>query len=341
MLDFFFQAYGKEKAFIATQGPVPDSIGDFWRMVWEQNSHIIVMLTKLEEDGRLKCHQYWPETETQYYDDICVTPLKEVQILPDYIIRKFTIKAPGTKEERLVSQWHYLMWPDHGVPQHPYSLLNFIHKSSINPPEAGPIIIHCSAGVGRTGTYIALYSLWLMMQKEDKVDVYDTVQNLRYHRCMMVQTESQYIFIYEALLDLVHCGDTEILPQDMAKKVATLEEEDKETRDTLIELEFKRLNGPRPVKMKCAAANLKYNQSKNRFVTVVPYDETRVQLAVIPGVEGSDYINASWINVSLLNAMACLYLSMVCYLFVCVCVCLPVCPSVRPSVRLSLSVCLL
>jgi hypothetical protein len=87
---------------------------------------------------------------------------------------------------------------------------------------------------------------------------------------MMVQTESQYIFIYEALLDLVHCGDTEILPQDMAKKVATLEEEDKETRDTLIELEFKRLNGPRPVKMKCAAANLKYNQSKNRFVTVVP-----------------------------------------------------------------------
>ncbi|XP_062509242.1 receptor-type tyrosine-protein phosphatase F-like isoform X2 [Corticium candelabrum] len=290
-------AYGKEKAFIATQGPVPDSICDFWQMLWEQNSYVIVMLTKLEESGRLKCHQYWPESETQYYDDICVTPLKAVTDLPDYTVRKFSVKAPGTKDERIISLWHYLMWPDHGVPQHPYSLLNFIRKSSnANPPDSGPIIVHCSAGVGRTGTYIALFSLWKMMVNEGKVDVFGTVRDLRYQRCMMVQTESQYVFVYEALLDLIHCGDTEIAPQDLTQRIQALDREEQDSRETALEAEFKRLNGPRSPRYKCTAANLAYNQSKNRFVTVVPYDETRVKLAVVPGNEGSDYINASWLN---------------------------------------------
>ena len=146
----YCDGYRKPNAYIATQGPLPETFGDFWRMVWEQRSTSIVMMTKLEERTRVKCDQYWPSKGTDKYGDIEVS-LANYEELATYCIRTFTLKRVGHFDAiREVRQFQFTAWPDHGVPRHPTPFLMFLRRVKLmNPSDAGPLIIHCSAGVGK------------------------------------------------------------------------------------------------------------------------------------------------------------------------------------------------
>ncbi|KAM6158303.1 receptor-type tyrosine-protein phosphatase eta [Rhynchocyon petersi] len=201
----YMPGYHSKKDFIATQGPLPNTLKDFWRMVWEKNVYAIVMLTKCVEQGRTKCEEYWPSKKTQDYGDITVAMTSEI-ILPEWTIRDFTIKNIQTSESHPLRQFHFTSWPDHGVPDTTDLLINFRYLvrdyMKQSPPES-PILVHCSAGVGRTGTFIAIDRLIYQMENENTVDVYGIVYDLRMHRPLMVQTEDQYVFLNQCVLDII------------------------------------------------------------------------------------------------------------------------------------------
>uniref|UniRef100_A0A4X2KJV4 Receptor-type tyrosine-protein phosphatase eta n=1 Tax=Vombatus ursinus TaxID=29139 RepID=A0A4X2KJV4_VOMUR len=199
----YMPGYYSKRDFIATQGPLPNTLKDFWRMVWEKNIYSIVMLTKCVEQGRTKCEEYWPSKQTQNYGDITVGIISEI-ILPEWTIRDFTVK--NTSESHPLRQFHFTSWPDHGVPDTTDLLINFRYLVNDymkqSPPES-PVLVHCSAGVGRTGTFIAIDRLIHQMENENAVDVYGIVYDLRLHRPLMVQTEDQYVFLNQCVWDII------------------------------------------------------------------------------------------------------------------------------------------
>ncbi|XP_027631235.1 receptor-type tyrosine-protein phosphatase eta isoform X2 [Tupaia chinensis] len=201
----YMPGYHSKKDFIATQGPLPNTLKDFWRMVWEKNVHAIVMLTKCVEQGRTKCEEYWPSKQAQDYGDITVANTSEI-VLPEWTIRDFTVQNIQTSESHPLRQFHFTSWPDHGVPDTTDLLINFRYLvrdyMKQSPPES-PILVHCSAGVGRTGTFIAIDRLIYQIENENTVDVYGIVYDLRMHRPLMVQTEDQYVFLNQCVLDII------------------------------------------------------------------------------------------------------------------------------------------
>uniref|UniRef100_A0A8D2G3K0 Receptor-type tyrosine-protein phosphatase eta n=1 Tax=Theropithecus gelada TaxID=9565 RepID=A0A8D2G3K0_THEGE len=201
----YMPGYHSKKDFIATQGPLPNTLKDFWRMVWEKNVYAIIMLTKCVEQGRTKCEEYWPSKQAQDYGDITVAMTSEI-VLPEWTIRDFTMKNIQTSESHPLRQFHFTSWPDHGVPDTTDLLINFRYLvrdyMKQSPPES-PILVHCSAGVGRTGTFIAIDRLIYQIENENTVDVYGIVYDLRMHRPLMVQTEDQYVFLNQCVLDIV------------------------------------------------------------------------------------------------------------------------------------------
>ncbi|XP_076346267.1 tyrosine-protein phosphatase Lar-like isoform X2 [Tachypleus tridentatus] len=290
----YCDGYRKQNAYIASQGPLPETFGDFWRMAWEQHSASIVMMTKLEERTRIKCDQYWPSRGTEVYGVIHVS-LKDVQELATYCIRTFTLQRMGYSERREIRQFQFTAWPDHGVPDHPTPFLVFLRRvRAMNPPEAGPMIVHCSAGVGRTGCFIVIDSMLERLKHENTVDIYGHVTCLRAQRNYMVQTEDQYIFIHDAVLDAVLAGNTEIPAQTLYSHIQQLMECISGQNYTGMELEFKRLAGMKSASAKFISANLPVNKFKNRLMNILPYESSRVCLQPIRGVDGSDYINASF-----------------------------------------------
>lgn len=142
----------------------------------------------------MKCHQYWPSEKEGLYECICVR-LKEDVTLADYSIRTFSVLNNQDKKERILTQFHFTVWPDHGVPEYPTSLLQFVRRVMASSPEAGPMLVHCSAGVGRTGTFISLFTQLQRIQAESNVDIFNFVRNMRYKRCCMVQTEVRVDFM--------------------------------------------------------------------------------------------------------------------------------------------------
>ncbi|XP_078233149.1 receptor-type tyrosine-protein phosphatase H [Pogona vitticeps] len=200
----YMPGFQGEKEFIAAQGPLRGTLHDFWRMIWEQRITTLVMLTKCVENGRVKCERYWPLDYTPCtYDDITVSVVRET-ILPNWTIRDFNIKRLNESEVRLARHHHYTSWPDHGVPPVTNTVLHFrdlVREHIEQHEESGPALIHCSAGVGRTGTFIALDSLLRQAQDNGEIGVFSFVQRLRMNRPLMIQTESQYIFLHQCLLD--------------------------------------------------------------------------------------------------------------------------------------------
>ncbi|XP_052243587.1 tyrosine-protein phosphatase Lar-like isoform X4 [Dreissena polymorpha] len=197
----FIPGYTSPREYIATQGPMQMTFDDFWRMVWEQSVDTIVMLTKLAEKGRNKCDQYWPTlNEPVFYGDIVVS-IKSESNLPDYTLRIFEIK-PSKGPSRIVKHFLYLKWPDMGCPDDPQMLLDFVKSvrdHTQRPDRTNPTVVHCSAGVGRTGTFIAVDHLLQHIRDHEDVDIFQLVLDMRKHRCNMVQTEDQFIYIYECL----------------------------------------------------------------------------------------------------------------------------------------------
>ncbi|XP_039212065.1 receptor-type tyrosine-protein phosphatase delta isoform X32 [Crotalus tigris] len=292
----YIDGYRKQNAYIATQGALPETFGDFWRMMWEQRSATVVMMTKLEERSRVKCDQYWPSRGTETYGLIQVTLLDTVE-LATYCVRTFALYKNGSSEKREVRQFQFTAWPDHGVPEHPTPFLAFLRRvKTCNPPDAGPMVVHCSAGVGRTGCFIVIDAMLERIKHEKTVDIYGHVTLMRAQRNYMVQTEDQYIFIHDALLEAVTCGNTEVPARNLYAYIQKLTQIEAGENVTGMELEFKRLASSKAHTSRFISANLPCNKFKNRLVNIMPYESTRICLQPIRGVEGSDYINASFID---------------------------------------------
>ncbi|XP_060087644.1 receptor-type tyrosine-protein phosphatase F isoform X12 [Heteronotia binoei] len=292
----YIDGYRKQNAYIATQGPLPETLSDFWRMVWEQRTATIVMMTRLEEKSRVKCDQYWPGRGTETYGLIQVTLLDTVE-LATYTVRTFALYKNGSSEKRELRQFQFMAWPDHGVPEYPTPILAFLRRvKACNPPDAGPVVVHCSAGVGRTGCFIVIDAMLERMKHEKTVDIYGHVTCMRSQRNYMVQTEDQYIFIHEALLEAATCGNTEVPARNLFAHIQKLGQVPPGESVTAMELEFKLLANSKAHTSRFISANLPCNKFKNRLVNIMPYELTRVCLQPIRGVEGSDYINASFVD---------------------------------------------
>uniref|UniRef100_A0A668TRR6 protein-tyrosine-phosphatase n=1 Tax=Oreochromis aureus TaxID=47969 RepID=A0A668TRR6_OREAU len=289
----YVDGYHRPNHYIATQGPMQETVYDFWRMVWQENTAAIVMVTNLVEVGRVKCCKYWPD-DTEIYGDMKVT-LIETQLLSEYVIRTFAVEKRGVAEIREIRQFHFTGWPDHGVPLHATGLLGFIRRvKAKTPPTAGPTVVHCSAGAGRTGCFIVIDIMLDMAEREGVVDIYNCVRELRARRVNMVQTEEQYVFIHDAILEACLCGDTAIPASQLRSVYYEMNRLDPQTNSSQIKEEFRTLNMVTPTLRveDCSIALLPRNHEKNRCMDVLPPDRCLPFLITIDG-ESSNYINAA------------------------------------------------
>lgn len=226
----YIAGFHSKREYIATQGPLVYTKDDFWRMVWEQNVSVIVMLTQCVERGRRKCDQYWPEEvhEPIYYGDLIIS-IDSESTLPDYVIRVISVQLGDI--QRHVQLLMYMAWPDMGTPTTTDSILKFVeacrkHKS---PTLHGPAIVHCSAGVGRTGTFIAVdHLVQKLIAGHQEVDIFNIVLAMRNERPNMVQTEDQYVFLHECIRDFLK-------PEEDEHEVDEDEEEEEEEIEPIYE----------------------------------------------------------------------------------------------------------
>eukprot|EP00064_Thunnus_orientalis_P001232 superscaffoldBa00000082_g1234 len=279
--------------------PKEDTVADFWRMIWEQKVATVVMLTNLKERKEDKCHQYWPDQGCWTYGNVRVA-VEDFTVLVDYTIRKFCIQyqaSDAAKTPRLVTQLHFTSWPDFGVPFSPIGMLKFLKKvKAVNPPFSGPIVVHCSAGVGRTGTFIVIDAMIDMTHAEQKIDVFGFVSKIREQRSQLIQTDMQYSFIYQALLEYYLYGDTELDVSSLEGHLHKLHNTFTNGDRVGLEEEFKKLTNMRIMKENMRTGNLPANMKKNRVLQIIPYDFNRVILSMRRGQEFTDYINASFID---------------------------------------------
>ncbi|XP_061561698.1 receptor-type tyrosine-protein phosphatase epsilon isoform X3 [Phycodurus eques] len=297
----YIDGFTVKNKFIAAQGPKEDTVADFWRMIWEQKVSTVVMLTNLKERKEDKCYQYWPDQGCWTYGNVRVA-VEDFTVLVDYTIRKFCIQyqsSDAAKTPRLITQLHFTSWPDFGVPFSPIGMLKFLKKvKAVNPQFAGPIVVHCSAGVGRTGTFIVIDGMIDMMHAEQKVDVFGFVSKIREQRSQLIQTDMQYSFIYQALLEYYLYGDTELDVSSLEGHLHKLHNTFNKGDRVGLEEEFKKLTNMRIMKENMRTGNLPANMKKNRVLQIIPYDFNRVILSMRRGQEFTDYVNASFIDVS-------------------------------------------
>eukprot|EP00911_Craspedida_sp_UC1_P002744 UC1_evm1s2012 len=204
----YIDGWKRQRAYIATQAPVPGTIQDFWRMVWEENSSIIVMATREVEKGKIKCHKYWPdEGGVVQCGAVEVGFVSFEEVNDDFSIRKLILTDQMRTQSREITQYVLKSWPDQGVPNDPAVLIRLIlnvrraaEAARARGDGAGPVVVHCSAGIGRTGTYFALDISMQRLDELSTIDISAVVSYLRLQRAGMVQTLVQYRFLYEALL---------------------------------------------------------------------------------------------------------------------------------------------
>ncbi|XP_026317118.1 tyrosine-protein phosphatase 69D-like isoform X2 [Hyposmocoma kahamanoa] len=334
----YVRGYKEPKKFICAQGPTDTTVNDFWRMIWEHGLELIVMLTNLEEYSKVKCSKYWPDEVrgSRAFGNITVQHVTEKRY-SDYIVRELKIskqpttvdgqpivenngiakrngdiKEPSesaptspreskdTGETRIVKQYHFLMWKDFAAPEHPHSILKFIKRvnEAWNNMVGRPVVVHCSAGVGRTGTLVALDCLLEQLRATGHVTVFNTIAELRRQRNFLVQSQKQYVFVYRALVEYAHYGDTEIPASKLKNSIDRLRNMPEGADKCLMEHEFeKMIDSPVVEVMKsCAAGQAEEVRSRNRNQECLPYDRNRVMLTPIPGRDYSTYINASFVE---------------------------------------------
>ncbi|XP_060252216.1 receptor-type tyrosine-protein phosphatase C isoform X4 [Ovis aries] len=276
----YIDGFKEPRKYIAAQGPRDETVDDFWRMIWEQKATVIVMVTKCEEGNKNKCAEYWPSMDegSRVYGDVIVE-VNEHKRCPDYIIQKLTV---GNRKEkangRAVTHIQFTSWPDHGVPEDPHLLLKLRRRvNAFSNFFSGPIVVHCSAGVGRTGTYIGIDAMLEGLEAENKVDVYGYVVKLRRQRCLMVQVEAQYVLIHQALVEYNQFGETEVSLSELHPYLSNMKKRDPPSEPSPLEAEFQRLPSYRGWRTQ-HIGNQEENKSKNRNSNVIPYDFNRVAL---------------------------------------------------------------
>ncbi|KAK2177861.1 hypothetical protein NP493_575g01068 [Ridgeia piscesae] len=256
-----------------------------WTMIWQEKTNTIVMLANLYELGKEKCNQYWPDQgKPMTYGHFLAESIKEEQFA-DYVIREFSLKNQSVKKMRKIRQLHFTAWPDKGTPDYAYPLLAFHRKvHSFDSERRGPLLVHCSAGIGRTGTFIAIDILTQQAAAEGKVDVFQCVNLLRSQRMDMVQTLDQYVYVFQALVD---SSEDAVIPCSQLKQTL-----DELCEGNKLDAQLKRLNALKTLakNKKCAALEPD-NVDKNRFIDIIPDDQHRPYL-MTPYKDGNNYINA-------------------------------------------------
>ncbi|XP_012937090.1 receptor-type tyrosine-protein phosphatase T [Aplysia californica] len=290
----YMDGYSRPKAYIASQGPNKVMIRDFWRMVWQQRVSKIVMLTNLMEACKKKCEQYWPEDGSNKYGDITVLLVNATKY-SDFTIRTFEL-TKEMEHNRIVKQFHFTTWSDHGAPTHPTTLLAFRRKvMNFKPDDTAPVLSHCSAGIGRTGTFIALNYLLEQAADKNEVDVLGCAQLLRANRVNMIQTLEQYVFVYEAVLEAIKTGNTTIARSSFHSTYEEmLSREGEEESPMEKQHDVLQLLSPTMEREECSAALMEENMAKNRFKNILPANRSRPFLYT-PVEDCNDYINAVYL----------------------------------------------
>ncbi|KAJ8018882.1 Receptor-type tyrosine-protein phosphatase mu [Holothuria leucospilota] len=292
--DYINASYIKQgkTSFIAAQGPQESTVDDFWKMVWQENVETIVMVTDNTETNKLLCCTYWPKKVhmSEVFDDITVL-LMDSTSYTTHIIRKLNLlKGHHKAEVHTVTQVQVHSWPYGSVPKEPASLISIIKKvkSLQTDGSSSPLLVHCSNGVGATGTFIAVYVLMDTIKKNKDVNIFDFVKNMRDDRVDMVQTRVQYLFIFECLLAVLQSTDSQISCDQLKKlghaaiKLKSKKEYKVLQESVKAEQHFENYDGNSPE-----------NQHKNRFKNIIPVDKFRPVLKSEGNTFGSNsYINA-------------------------------------------------
>ncbi|XP_046552763.1 receptor-type tyrosine-protein phosphatase mu-like isoform X2 [Haliotis rubra] len=292
----YIYGYDDTQKYIATQGPKPDTVTDFWRMVWQEDVTQIVMLTRLMELNKKKSAKYWPDaTKTETYGNIRVNN-KDITTRADYTISTFLVQCSGV--EKTVTHCHFTSWPDHGVPSAP-ALVNFWRLVKQGDMGWGPMVVHCSAGVGRTGAFIALDYLMDEAEGDNRVNVYMCVGKMRLYRMNMVQTESQYEFVHDVVLEALHSRGTLYTLPDFDKTFG-LGESFTTQQQAMLKKEFKLLRelSSNLTEEATSHALLPENSDKNRSLDILPGNNSRPYLCT-PVQKRNDYINGVFLPTTL------------------------------------------
>ncbi|XP_064624769.1 receptor-type tyrosine-protein phosphatase T-like [Lineus longissimus] len=283
----FIHGYQGENAFIASQGPIPTTIPAMWRMIWQERCATVVMLTHFKEMGKPKCDQYWPDQGRTTYGPFTVQLAEEYKYT-DYVKRILTVTL--NEEVHTVKHFHFTSWPDHGVPKFACSMLNF-RRQVFQETEYGkaPILVHCSAGAGRTGTFIGIDYLIRQGKAEKKVNFYECVLKMREQRPNMVQNVGQYAHVHDAILEFFKVGITYIqsafYPEAYCNLIKPLPEQ--ATCRLQQQYSIMKIFTDAIVPSDKAICH----SSKNRNQYIVPDDMSRVVLS-LPVSGWDDYVNA-------------------------------------------------
>ncbi|XP_056002719.1 receptor-type tyrosine-protein phosphatase mu-like isoform X1 [Ostrea edulis] len=278
--------------FIAAQGPKKTTLKDFWRMMWQGNIKTVVMLTNIVENGKNKCSIYWADKDEPLCIGPCTVTLSEEVVYSFYVVRKLCVQNKEVIRKRTITQYHYTAWPDHGTPEE--ISLNQFHRAVLKTHQRrSPLLVHCSAGVGRTGTFIALDTLLEEGRRSGEVDVLEFVKSMREDRMTMVQTVEQYVFLHKALLDGLQGSCAAISESDFQLKAKDMLEETFPLNQRQVYCEFKKLLTLKPVYDDEEKEDSKTpeNLTKNVSVDILPVSKHRPYLATY--IKGrNDYINA-------------------------------------------------
>lgn len=294
----YIDGYSRPRKYIASQGPTSAIIVDFWRMLWQVNCNKLVMLTNLVETGKTKCEKYWPDKEQKQYGDIKARCVRE-QCFSDYTIRTFFLQKSDLPVRKL-EQFHFTSWSDHGVPPTPTGLVNFMTRiHADNNPETGPLVVHCSAGIGRSGTFIALDYLMEEARHTGTVDVFGCVNRMRKARLNMVQIEDQYEFIYLALVESIFLQDTHVSIEDYQSYYQNMiiQNDQNDCSKTLLQQQFQELQEleyPHTPEEFLETAKMKNNLNKTRVKNILASDLYRPYLTPAPDGQPR-YINAVYL----------------------------------------------
>ncbi|KAL3868052.1 hypothetical protein ACJMK2_040891 [Sinanodonta woodiana] len=297
----FVNGFKAVHAYIASQGPTKYIIKDFWRMIWQTNSSKIVMLTKLREEGKHKCEQYWPDENSTEYGAIAVR-LVQSETFSDFKIRTLEVikkdhsKGTDELESRIIKQFHFTAWPDQGVPRYASSLVHFRHKvckTKVPGAADGPVVVHCSAGIGRTGTYLALDYLVSQAEETGSINVVSCVESLRKQRVNLVQTVDQYVFLHEAVVEALTCTTSACPSNEFHEAYRKLVKLDADTGKRMLDFEFEKLPMYVTEVNEDAYANARRmnNRKKNRYANILP-DNNFCPVLNLYAKESGSYINA-------------------------------------------------